>query len=165
VWGLRDDPRAISPRYRSRHCKFPTRFQLSRRDPRLYIIYSYFHAAAGFYRETRYSVFPRVSSSRLPTRCIFFFSVYFSFRMRYPRSPASVFHHFQRGKRRLRKILSAGSPSLSPTTKLLTRVSLFLSLSLSFSFSVSLAYCLRERRVLCKQLRGLCRIRTVYISN
>jgi len=136
VWGLRDDPRAISPRYRSRHCKFPTRFQLSRRDPRLYIIYSYFHAAAGFYRETRYSVFPRVSSSRLPTRRIFFFSVYFSFRMRYPRSPGSTISNAenavcgrscQPGVRRCLRQRNCSRAFLS--------FSLFLSLSHSLSLS------------------------------
>jgi len=157
---LCDGPRA--PRYRSRHCKFPTCptriSQLShriQRDPRLYIIYSYFHAPAFIVKRVIRSVFPRVSGSLAR------FPPFFSFRVRYPRD--TTISCFQRGKRRLWKILSVGNPSLSPTTELLAYVSFSLPSSLYFSLSSS---CLRKAsHSLQTIVKAAGRIRTVYINN
>ena len=98
----RGGPRA--PRYRSRHCKFPTCptriSQLShriQRDPRLYIIYSYFHAPAGFYRETRYSFripFSYSLSSSLAHRSSLFFPFFFILVFFFPRTLLSWYDHF-----------------------------------------------------------------------
>lgn len=143
---------ARPPRYRSRQCKFPTRptrFQLSyriQRDPRLYIIHSYFHATAGFYRETRYSF--RIPSGEQLACSPWFFSVCFSSRYALPSwSPGSTIF-CSHGKRRLRKILSTGVRRCLRQRNY-SCTSLFLSFSLSLLFG--------KHRVLCKQLRRLCR--------
>lgn len=123
------------------------------RDPRLYIIYSYFYATAGFYREMRYSFrIPPGEQLACPPSC--FFSVFFfPYALPFGLSLDSTISCFQHGKRRLRKILSTGSPSLSPTTELFARVS-FSPLSLPLSHSRA---AFGKHRVLCKQLRRLYR--------
>lgn len=70
--------------------------QLSYRTihPRLYIIYSYFHATAGFYRETRYSF--RIPPGEQLARSPFLFFSVFSFPyVRYSRSSESTVFCFQ----------------------------------------------------------------------